>query len=132
MVIHSEGESLPLPGRNLSSNRLRRARRRRRFSHKGALSPEGSHWVITSPASSGSLLYKFGDVYLDTHVIVLRRLTRLRKVIGAQTSDGRTGNWTRLNNVVLAFDKGHRSCTSSSRSKRGHNVPYLGGRPGIS
>ncbi|KAK4795474.1 hypothetical protein SAY86_013468 [Trapa natans] len=62
-----------------------------------------------------SLLYKFGDVYLDTHVIVLQRLTRLRKVIGAQTLDGRTGNWTRLNNAVLAFDKDYRSWPGISK-----------------
>ncbi|KAK4787812.1 hypothetical protein SAY86_011645 [Trapa natans] len=80
-----------------------------------------------------SLLYKYGGVYLDTDVVVLRSLTQLRNVIGAQTVDGRTGNWSRLNNAVLAFDKGHpllykfieEFALTFDGSKWGHNGPYL-------
>lgn len=54
-----------------------------------------------------ALLYKFGGVYIDTDVIVLKSLGQLRNAIGAQTIDLETGKWSRLNNAVMVFDKGH-------------------------
>ncbi|CAI0407392.1 unnamed protein product [Linum tenue] len=54
-----------------------------------------------------ALLYKFGGIYLDTDVVVLRSFNGLRNCIGAQTVDAVTGNWSRLNNAVLIFDRNH-------------------------
>lgn len=79
------------------------------------------------------LLYKFGGVYIDTDVVVLKSMSRLRNVIGAQTLDAGTGNWSRLNNAVLAFDKGHpllfkfiqEFALTFDGNKWGHNGPYL-------
>lgn len=93
-----------------------------------------------------SLLYKFGGVYLDTDVIVLKSLSKLKNTIGAQTIDFKTRNWTRLNNAVLIFDKNHplllkfiqEFALTFDGNKWGHNGPYLvsrvvsrvSGRPG--
>ncbi|CAA6675566.1 unnamed protein product [Spirodela intermedia] len=44
-----------------------------------------------------AVLYKFGGVYLDADVIVLRSFSPLRNAIGAQAVDLATGNWSRLN-----------------------------------
>ncbi|CAF2134308.1 unnamed protein product [Brassica rapa] len=53
------------------------------------------------------LLYKFGGIYLDTDFIILKPLTNLHNVIGAQAVDPVTRKWSRLNNAVLIFDKNH-------------------------
>ncbi|KAG7588077.1 Glycosyltransferase DXD sugar-binding motif [Arabidopsis suecica] len=79
------------------------------------------------------LLYKFGGIYLDTDVIILKSLSNLHNVIGAQTVDPVTRKWSRLNNAVLIFDKNHpllkRFIDEFSRTfngnKWGHNGPYL-------
>ncbi|KAI6705059.1 hypothetical protein NL676_008021 [Syzygium grande] len=92
------------------------------------------------------LLYKFGGVYMDTDVVVLKSMSKLRNVIGAQTLDLETGNWSRLNNAVLVFDKSHpllfkfieEFALTFDGNKWGHNGPYLvsrvvsrvSGRPG--
>ncbi|XP_041026559.1 lactosylceramide 4-alpha-galactosyltransferase-like [Juglans microcarpa x Juglans regia] len=94
-----------------------------------------------------ALLYKFGGIYVDTDVIVLRSFSQLRNVIGAQTIDDETGNWSRLNNAVLIFDKNHpllykfieEFALTFDGNKWGHNGPYLvsrvvsrlSGRPGF-
>ncbi|KAK1557791.1 hypothetical protein Q3G72_032004 [Acer saccharum] len=94
-----------------------------------------------------SLLYKFGGIYLDTDVIVLKSFSDLRNTIGAQTMDSETRNWTRLNNAVLIFDQNHplllkfiqEFALTFDGNKWGHNGPYLvsrvvsrvGGRPGF-
>uniref|UniRef100_A0A5B6YVK3 Putative lactosylceramide 4-alpha-galactosyltransferase n=1 Tax=Davidia involucrata TaxID=16924 RepID=A0A5B6YVK3_DAVIN len=94
-----------------------------------------------------ALLYKFGGVYIDTDVLVLKRFVKLRNVIGAQTMDVETGNWSRLNNAVMIFDKGHpllykfieEFAHTFNGNKWGHNGPYLvsrvvsrvNGRPGF-
>ncbi|KAL6197458.1 hypothetical protein ACLB2K_033066 [Fragaria x ananassa] len=80
-----------------------------------------------------ALLYKFGGIYLDTDVIVLRSLSKMKNVIGAQTVDFQTGNWSRLNNAVLVFDKNHpllfnfiqEFALTFDGNKWGHNGPYL-------
>ncbi|KAI3846785.1 hypothetical protein MKX03_028301 [Papaver bracteatum] len=54
-----------------------------------------------------AILYKFGGIYIDTDVLVQKNLSKLRNTIGAQTMDLETRNWSRLNNVVLIFDKKH-------------------------
>ncbi|CAH8381936.1 unnamed protein product [Eruca vesicaria subsp. sativa] len=79
------------------------------------------------------LLYKFGGIYLDTDVIILKPLTNLHNVIGAQTVDQVTRKWSRLNNAVLIFDKNHPLLKSFinefsrtfNGNKWGHNGPYL-------
>lgn len=94
-----------------------------------------------------ALLYKFGGIYLDTDVIVLKSFSKLRNTIGAQTVDPGTKNWTRLNNAVLIFDKNHpllfkfiqEFALTFDGNKWGHNGPYLvsrvvsrvNGRPGF-
>ncbi|THG23714.1 hypothetical protein TEA_019511 [Camellia sinensis var. sinensis] len=80
-----------------------------------------------------ALLYKFGGVYIDTDVIILKSFAKLRNVIGAQTIDLETGNWTRLNNAILVFDKSHpllykfiqEFALTFDGNKWGHNGPYL-------
>ncbi|KAL0856856.1 hypothetical protein Bca101_062010 [Brassica carinata] len=79
------------------------------------------------------LLYKYGGIYLDTDFIVLKSLTHLHNVIGAQAVDPVTKQWSRLNNAVLIFDKNHplleKFINEFSRTfngnKWGHNGPYL-------
>ncbi|XP_077223045.1 uncharacterized protein LOC143856663 [Tasmannia lanceolata] len=94
-----------------------------------------------------AVLYKYGGVYLDTDVIVLKKFSALRNSIGAQTMDLETGNWSRLNNAVLVFDKKHpllfkfiqEFSLTFNGNKWGHNGPYLvsrvverlEGRPGF-
>ncbi|CAN6926601.1 unnamed protein product [Brassica oleracea] len=78
-------------------------------------------------------LFKFGGVYLDTDMIVLKSFKRLRNVIGAQTLEPVTRNWTRLNNAVLIFDKDHplllkcieEFALTFNGNVWGHNGPYL-------
>ncbi|XP_073311136.1 uncharacterized protein At4g19900-like [Primulina huaijiensis] len=88
------------------------------------------------------LLYRFGGIYLDTDIVVLKSLWGLRNMIGAQTIDLETGKWSRLNNAVLIFDEGHpllfkfiqEFALTFDGNKWGHNGPYLvsrmSGRPG--
>ncbi|ESQ29351.1 hypothetical protein EUTSA_v10023465mg [Eutrema salsugineum] len=79
------------------------------------------------------LLYKFGGIYLDTDVIIIKPLSHLHNVIGAQSVDSITRKWSRLNTAVLIFDKNHpllkRFIDEFSRTfngnKWGHNGPYL-------
>lgn len=79
------------------------------------------------------LLYRFGGIYLDTDVIVMKSLGHLRNAIGAQTNDLATGNWSRLNNAVMIFDKGHplllefiqEFALTFDGNRWGHNGPYL-------
>ncbi|KAL5991503.1 hypothetical protein ACLOJK_012412 [Asimina triloba] len=80
-----------------------------------------------------AVLYKYGGIYLDTDVVVVKKLTALRNSIGAQTIDLETGNWSRLNNAVLIFDKKHpllfkfiqEFSLTFNGNKWGHNGPYL-------
>ncbi|KAK6283761.1 hypothetical protein POUND7_002713 [Theobroma cacao] len=94
-----------------------------------------------------ALLYKYGGIYIDTDIIVLKRFNNLRNVIGAQSINLETKNWTRLNNAVLIFDKHHpllykfiqEFALTFDGNKWGHNGPYLvsrvvarvTGRPGF-
>ncbi|XP_059639154.1 uncharacterized protein LOC132281473 [Cornus florida] len=80
-----------------------------------------------------ALLYKFGGVYIDTDVIILKSFAPLRNSIGAQTVDVETGNWSRLNNAVMIFDQGHplvymfieEFALTFNGNLWGHNGPYL-------
>ncbi|CAA7061814.1 unnamed protein product [Microthlaspi erraticum] len=78
-------------------------------------------------------LYRYGGVYLDTDMIVLKSFKGLKNVIGAQTFDPSSTNWTRLNNAVLIFDKKHplllkfieEFANTFDGNIWGHNGPYL-------
>jgi lactosylceramide 4-alpha-galactosyltransferase len=78
-------------------------------------------------------LYKYGGIYLDTDIIVLKSLADLRNVVGAQSIDPETRQWSRLNNAVLVFDKAHplvhkfieEFAQKFDGSKWGYNGPYL-------
>lgn len=78
-------------------------------------------------------LYKYGGIYLDTDIIVLKSLADLRNVVGAQSIDPDTRQWSRLNNAVLVFDKAHplvykfikEFAEKFDGSKWGYNGPYL-------
>ena len=74
------------------------------------------------------VLYKYGGVYLDTDFIVLRDFSRLRTVIGAHTA-ALNGNWTRLNNALLVFDKNnpllYEFMETFDGNRWGQNGPYL-------
>ncbi|KAL5550309.1 hypothetical protein UlMin_000485 [Ulmus minor] len=94
-----------------------------------------------------AVLYKYGGIYLDTDIIILKPLNRLRNTIGAQSLDVVSRNWTRLNNAVLIFDMNHpllfkfieEFAMTFDGKKWGHNGPYmvsrvverLGTRPGF-
>ncbi|XP_054803780.1 uncharacterized protein At4g19900 [Prosopis cineraria] len=94
-----------------------------------------------------ALLYKFGGIYMDADVIVLKSFSKLRNTIGAQNFDAKTGKWSRLNNALLIFDKKHpllskfieEFALTFDGNKWGHNGPYLvsrvvsrvSGRPGF-
>lgn len=79
-----------------------------------------------------AVLYKYGGVYLDTDFIILKGFSQLRNSIGAQSVD-LSGNWTRLNNAVLIFDKSHQLlynfleefASNFDGNRWGHNGPYL-------
>ncbi|CAN0852938.1 Lactosylceramide 4-alpha-galactosyltransferase [Linum grandiflorum] len=80
-----------------------------------------------------ALLYKFGGIYVDTDVVVLRSFAGLRNSIGAQTVDSESGKWSRLNNAVLVFDRKHplifkfieEFTRTFNGNKWGHNGPYM-------
>ncbi|PIN07642.1 Alpha-1,4-N-acetylglucosaminyltransferase [Handroanthus impetiginosus] len=79
------------------------------------------------------LLYRFGGIYIDTDIIILKNFDGLKDSIGAQTIDLDTRNWSRLNNAVMIFDEGHpllykfiqEFALTFDGNKWGHNGPYL-------
>ncbi|KAM7263118.1 hypothetical protein ACFE04_000801 [Oxalis oulophora] len=79
------------------------------------------------------LLYKYGGIYVDTDVVLLKSFSKLRNSIGAQTTDPDTKNWSRLNNAVMIFDKKHpllyefiqEFSRTFDGNKWGHNGPYM-------
>ncbi|KAL6587621.1 hypothetical protein OROMI_000599 [Orobanche minor] len=79
------------------------------------------------------LLYRFGGIYLDTDIIILKSFGVLKNAIGAQANDPATGNWSRLNNAVMIFNKGHpllheflqEFALTFDGNRWGHNGPYL-------
>ncbi|XP_054781723.1 uncharacterized protein At4g19900-like [Prosopis cineraria] len=80
-----------------------------------------------------AFLYKYGGVYLDTDIIVLRDMSGLRNVIGAQSVDSVTRKWNRLNGAIMIFDINHpilleflqEFASTFDGNKWGHNGPYL-------
>ncbi|XP_074267361.1 uncharacterized protein At4g19900-like [Silene latifolia] len=80
-----------------------------------------------------ALLYKYGGIYMDTDFIVLKKLNKLKNLIGAQMVDTRTKKWSRLNNALLIFDKKQpilskfieEFALTFDGNKWGYNGPYL-------
>ncbi|KVI03341.1 uncharacterized protein At4g19900-like [Cynara cardunculus var. scolymus] len=79
-----------------------------------------------------AILYKYGGVYLDTDFVILKDFSSLKNSIGAQSATP-SGNWTRLNNAVLIFDKNHdllykfmeEFASTFNGNRWGYNGPYL-------
>ncbi|XP_074310392.1 uncharacterized protein At4g19900-like [Silene latifolia] len=79
------------------------------------------------------VLYKYGGVYLDTDLLVLKSFSSLKNSIGIQSAYYTTGTWRSLNNAVLIFDKEHplvwkfmeEFALTFNGSIWGFNGPYL-------
>ncbi|KMT00982.1 hypothetical protein BVRB_9g222450 [Beta vulgaris subsp. vulgaris] len=82
------------------------------------------------------ILYKYGGVYLDTDMIILKDLSELKNSIGVQELDARRKNWNSVNNAVLIFDKEHPLLlrfmeefnSTFDGSLWGYNGPYMATR----
>ncbi|XP_021823809.1 lactosylceramide 4-alpha-galactosyltransferase-like [Prunus avium] len=80
-----------------------------------------------------AMLYKYGGIYLDTDLIILKDFSGLRNAIGAESLDSESKIWKRLNNAVMIFDINHpilldfleEFATTFNGNKWGHNGPYL-------
>ncbi|XP_050234765.1 uncharacterized protein LOC126682999 [Mercurialis annua] len=80
-----------------------------------------------------AVIYKYGGVYLDTDLIILKSLMGLRNSIGAQSIHPVSKKWRRLNNAVLIFDRNHtlvyefiqEFAETFNGNIWGHNGPYL-------
>ncbi|XP_021717185.1 uncharacterized protein At4g19900-like [Chenopodium quinoa] len=82
------------------------------------------------------ILYKYGGVYLDTDMIILKDVSGLRNTIGVQELDEKKKVWVSVNNAVLIFDKQHPLLlrfleefnSTFDGSLWGHNGPYMATR----
>ncbi|XP_068317166.1 uncharacterized protein [Pyrus communis] len=80
-----------------------------------------------------AMLYKYGGIYLDTDLILLKDFSALRNAIGAQSLDSENKNANMLNNAVMAYDISHpvlldfldEFASTFNGNKWGHNGPYL-------
>ncbi|ONI25156.1 hypothetical protein PRUPE_2G284900 [Prunus persica] len=54
-----------------------------------------------------AMLYKYGGIYLDTDLIILKDFSGLRNAIGAQSLDSESKIGNRLNSAVMIFDINH-------------------------
>lgn len=79
------------------------------------------------------LLHKYGGIYLDVDVLVLKDLSGLNNCVGIQTVNERARIWTSLNNAVMIFDQKHplllkliqEFTAHFDGNAWGHNGPYL-------
>lgn len=79
------------------------------------------------------LLYKYGGIYLDVDVLVLKDVSGLKNCVGIQAVDERARIWTSLNNAVMIFDQKHplllklieEFTTHFDGNAWGHNGPYM-------
>ncbi|ONK79715.1 uncharacterized protein A4U43_C01F9300 [Asparagus officinalis] len=102
------------------------------------------HWFLNLPRRAMNrqnlsnllrlaLLYKYGGIYMDADVIVLKSLSGFKNAIGAQAIEAGTGKWSRLNNAVMIFDENHpllhkfmeEFAKNFDGNIWGHNGPYL-------
>ncbi|XP_061347726.1 uncharacterized protein LOC133293205 [Gastrolobium bilobum] len=80
-----------------------------------------------------AMLYKYGGVYLDTDLIIMKDFSMFRNTVGAQSADPVTKKWLRLNGAVMIFDINHpilwdllQEFSSTFDGNRwGYNGPYL-------
>ncbi|XP_068340605.1 uncharacterized protein [Pyrus communis] len=80
-----------------------------------------------------TMLYKYGGIYLDTDLVILKDFSGLRNAVGAQSVGEDSKQWTRLNGAVMIFDINHpilidfleEFATTFNGNKWGHNGPYL-------
>ncbi|XP_060674124.1 uncharacterized protein LOC132804153 [Ziziphus jujuba] len=80
-----------------------------------------------------TVLHKYGGVYLDTDMIVLRDFSELKNSVGAQTIDPVSKRWLRLNGAVMVFDIHHpilldfieEFSSTFDGNSWGFNGPYL-------
>ncbi|KAK7256881.1 hypothetical protein RIF29_30437 [Crotalaria pallida] len=80
-----------------------------------------------------ALLYKYGGVYMDTDIIVLKDFSNLRNAIGAQSVNSATKKWNRLNGAIMIFDLHHpilldfmqEFASTFDGNKWGYNGPFL-------
>ncbi|KAI4328691.1 hypothetical protein L6164_021026 [Bauhinia variegata] len=80
-----------------------------------------------------AMLYKYGGVYMDTDLIVLKDFSVFRNAIGAQSVDSVTKKWNRLNSAIMIFDIRHpilleflkEFASTFDGNRWGHNGPYL-------
>ena len=83
-----------------------------------------------------AILYKYGGIYFDTDMIILKDVSGLRNSIGIQEFDEEKKTWISVNNAVLIFDKNHPLLfkfmeefnSSFDGSLWGHNGPYMATR----
>ncbi|KAM2687398.1 hypothetical protein FF1_009858 [Malus domestica] len=79
------------------------------------------------------MLYKYGGIYLDIDLVILKDFSSLRNAVGAQSVGKDSKQWTRLNGAVMIFDINHpilvdfleEFATTFNGNKWGHNGPYL-------
>ncbi|CAO2813600.1 unnamed protein product [Amaranthus hypochondriacus] len=82
------------------------------------------------------VLYKYGGVYFDSDMIILKSVYGLRNCIGIQELDQQTNEWISVNNAVLIFDKNHPLLfrfldefnSSFNGNLWGHNGPFMATR----
>ncbi|XP_057526514.1 uncharacterized protein LOC130805746 [Amaranthus tricolor] len=82
------------------------------------------------------VLYKYGGVYFDSDMIILKDVYGLRNCIGIQEVNKETNAWTSVNNAVLIFDKNHPLLfrfleefnSSFNGNLWGHNGPFMATR----
>ncbi|XP_074287934.1 uncharacterized protein At4g19900-like [Silene latifolia] len=54
-----------------------------------------------------AVLYKYGGVYFDSDMIIIKDVSGLRNMIGVDSVDRGMRSWQTVGNAVLIFDKGH-------------------------
>lgn len=80
-----------------------------------------------------AMLYRYGGVYMDADMIILKDFTDFRNAVGAQSVDPVTRKWSRLNGAVMIFDIQHpilidfmqEFATTFDGNRWGYNGPYL-------
>ncbi|KAK7256889.1 hypothetical protein RIF29_30446 [Crotalaria pallida] len=80
-----------------------------------------------------AMLYKYGGVYMDTDIIVVKNFSGLRNAIGAQSVDPVTKQWDIINNAVMVYDINHpivmdfikEFASTFDGNRWGYNGPFL-------
>ncbi|KAK4253229.1 hypothetical protein QN277_010559 [Acacia crassicarpa] len=80
-----------------------------------------------------AMLYRYGGIYMDADMLILKDFAHFRNAVGAQSVDSATRKWTRLNGAVMIFDIHHpilidfmqEFATTFDGNRWGYNGPYL-------